>query len=144
MRENDTLNMTDTAVIVAEDITSRFLNVISLFNGMIPLIAIQMNALKNSNQVGLMFTTVVDQMSFGLVDEDEEAKEVTDKAYWIHRGSKRTVEMADKLAEIAKKFDPLLEQKYNKFYIGLAKLWTTYQFRNISTSKGCHSFRTAC
>ena len=29
------------AVIIAEDITSRFLNVISLFNGFIPLIAIQ-------------------------------------------------------------------------------------------------------
>lgn len=34
------------AVIVAEDITSRFLNIISLFNGVIPLIAIQMKAIK--------------------------------------------------------------------------------------------------
>jgi len=31
-----------TAVIIAEDITSRFLNVIGLFNGVIPLIAVQM------------------------------------------------------------------------------------------------------
>ena len=36
-----------TAVIIAEDITSRFLNVISLFNAAIPLVAIQMRALKN-------------------------------------------------------------------------------------------------
>ena len=35
-----------TAVLVAEDITSRFLNVISLFNGHIPLVAIQMNAVQ--------------------------------------------------------------------------------------------------
>jgi hypothetical protein len=35
-----------TAVIVAEDITSRFLNVISLFNGSIPLVAIQMSAIR--------------------------------------------------------------------------------------------------
>ena len=34
------------AVIVAEEITSRFLNVISLFNGHIPLIALQVNAYK--------------------------------------------------------------------------------------------------
>src|SRR5829696_5986676 len=34
------------AVIIAEDITSRFLNVISLFNGFIPLIAIQLQALQ--------------------------------------------------------------------------------------------------
>jgi hypothetical protein len=32
------------AVIVAEEITSRFFNVIGLFNGFIPLIAIQLNA----------------------------------------------------------------------------------------------------
>ena len=30
------------AVLVAEDITSRFLNIVSLFNGTIPLVAIQM------------------------------------------------------------------------------------------------------
>ena len=71
-----------TAVIVAEDITSRFLNVVSLFNGMIPLMAVQMNALKIGNQIGLMFTTVVDQLSLGLVGEDEETQEVTDRAYW--------------------------------------------------------------
>ena len=34
------------AVLIAEDITSRFLNVISLFNGTIPFIAIQMKALR--------------------------------------------------------------------------------------------------
>lgn len=34
------------AVLIAEDITSRFLNVIALFNGTIPLIAIQMNAVR--------------------------------------------------------------------------------------------------
>ena len=34
------------AVIVAEDITSRFLNILSLFAGNIPLVAIQLNALE--------------------------------------------------------------------------------------------------
>ena len=110
-----------TAVIVAEDITSRFLNVVSLFNGMIPLMAIQMNALQVGNQVGLMFTTVVNQLPLGLVDEDEEIQEVTDRAYWEGRGAKKTVAMADELLEIARQFNASLELKYNKFYIGLAK-----------------------
>jgi hypothetical protein len=108
-----------TAVIVAEDITSRFLNVINLFNGMIPLIAIQMRALRAGSQIGLVFTTVVDQLALGLVDEDEE--EPTNRAYWEGRGSKKTVAMADQLLEIARAHDPTLELKYNKFYIGLAK-----------------------
>ena len=110
-----------TAVIVAEDITSRFLNVVGLFNGIIPLMAVQMNALTIDNQVGLVFTTVLDQMSLGLVDEDEEIQEVTDRAYWESRGSNKTVAMADEFLEIAKQFDGALELKYNKFYIGMAK-----------------------
>ncbi|WP_338429669.1 hypothetical protein [Synechococcus elongatus] len=110
-----------TAVIVAEDITSRFLNVVSLFNGMIPLIAIQMNALKYEDGIGLLFTTVVDQVPLGLVDEDEELQELTDRSYWENRGSKKTLLMADQLLEIARQCNPSLELKYNKFYIGLAK-----------------------
>lgn len=110
-----------TAVIVAEDITSRFLNVVTLFNGMIPLIAIQMRALRSGNKVGLVFTTVLDQLSLGLVDEDEEAQEPTDRNYWEARGSKQTVAIADQLLEIARTHDPALELKYNKFYIGLSK-----------------------
>ncbi len=99
------------AVLVAEDITSRFLNVINLFNGMIPIIAIRMSALRFDGRVGLVFTTVVNQMTLGLVDEDEEVHEATDRAYWESRGSKKTVQMADKLLEIAKQFVSPLELK---------------------------------
>ena len=110
-----------TAVIVAEDITSRFLNVVSLLNGTIPLIAIQLNALKVGNQIGLVFTTIVDQLSLGLVDEDEEVQEPANRIYWEQRGSKATIDMADQMLQLAKECDGTLELKYNKFYIGLAK-----------------------
>ncbi len=111
-----------TAVIVAEDITSRFLNVISLFNGFIPLVAIQMNAIRVGENLALVCTTVLDQMVLGLVEEDEEIHDVTDRAYWEQqRGTKETVAMADDLLEIIKTFAPDLSLKYNKFYIGLAK-----------------------
>jgi hypothetical protein len=124
------------AVIVAEDITSRFLNVISLFNSAIPLIAIQMRALRSGKQVGLVFTTVLDQRPLGLVDEDEEAQEPTDRSYWESRGSKKTVAMADQLLEIAKTHDPSLELKYNKFYIGLAKNGQPCNFVVFRPKKG--------
>lgn len=108
------------AVIVAEDITSRFLNVISLFNGFIPLVAIQMNALKIDDQVALIFTKVLDQMRLGFVEEDEEVSAVADRDYWLKRGTKETVQLADRLLEIVNTFAPDHELKYNKFYIGLA------------------------
>ncbi len=109
------------AVIVAEDVTSRFLNIIGLFNGFIPLIALQMQILKFGDQVGIVFTRVLDELPLGLVEDDEEVKEVTNRAYWESRGTPATVGMADQLLQIIQGFDPDLEFKYNKFYIGLAK-----------------------
>lgn len=109
------------AVIIAEDITSRFLNVISLFNGYIPLIAVQMNAYKFGNEVGLVFTKVLDEMPLGLIEEDEEIQEATDRDYWLKRGTQATVKMADEMLSIINSFKPGYELKYNKFYIGLAK-----------------------
>ena len=109
------------AVIVAEDITSRFLNVISLFNGFIPLIAIQVSAYKFGDEVGLVFTKVLDEMPLGLIDEDEEVQEVTDRDYWLKQGSNDTVKIADKMLNLINSFRPGYELKYNKFYIGIAK-----------------------
>lgn len=108
------------AVIVAEDITSRFLNVINLFNGTIPLIAIQLNAMKYGKQISLLCTTVLDQVTLGLDDDDEE-QEATDRPYWEKRATKSTVAIADRLLDLIHSFAPTIELKYNKFYIGLAK-----------------------
>jgi hypothetical protein len=129
-----------TAVIVAEDITSRFLNVIGLFNGMIPLVAIQMNVLKIGDHIGLVFTTVLDHMPLGLIDEDEEVAEATDRAYWEQRGSKKTVALADQLLQLAKAHNPGLELKYNKFYIGIAKDGQPSNFVIFRPKKGFMRF----
>jgi hypothetical protein len=95
--------------------------VIGLFNGVIPLIAMQMNAIKVGTNISLMFATVLDQLNLGLVDEDEEVQEVTDRAYWENRGSRQTVAMADEILEMIHQLDRNFNFKYNKFYVGLAK-----------------------
>lgn len=106
-------------VIIAEDITSRFLNVISLFNGFIPLMAIQVTAIETPEGVGLQFTKVLDTVRLGYADEDEETAEPTDRNYWeTKRGTKQTVSMADKVCEIAQAFAPSAELNYNKHYVG--------------------------
>jgi hypothetical protein len=109
------------AVLVAEDITSRFLNVIALFNGFVPLIALQMNALKFGEHISLVFTKVVDALALGMPDEDEEVQAAADRGYWEKRGTKDTVAQADEMLALVKTFAPQLELRYNKFYIGLAK-----------------------
>jgi hypothetical protein len=110
------------AVLIAEDITSRFLNVVSLFNGSMPLIALQMQALKVAEHTTLVFTTVMDELTRGLIDEDEDAEAApTDRAYWESKATKSTVTIADQVLDIVREFDPSLALKYNKFYIGLSK-----------------------
>jgi len=97
------------------------LNVIGLFNGFIPLVAIQLNALKLADNVSLVFTTVLDAVRLGPVEEDEEVQAVTDRSYWEQRASKATMAMADEMLGIVRGLDPSLEPKYNKFYVGLAR-----------------------
>ena len=110
------------AVIIAEEITGRFLNVISLFNGTIPLIVLQVQAYNVGNCMTLIFTKVMDEMRRGLVDDDESAEATpTDRSYWEGKSSKATVVVADQLLSIVKEYDPALELKFNKFYIGISK-----------------------
>lgn len=108
------------AVLVSEDITSRFLNVISLFNGFIPIVAIQLSALHIGEQVALVMTTVMDELRLGL-DDDAEPPMPTDRAYWETRATKATVALADELLAIVTTFDAGFALKYNKHYIGIAK-----------------------
>ena len=108
------------AVIVAEEITSRFLNVIQLFNGSIPLIALKMTAYKIGDQYALTFVKVLDEITYGLVDEDEPLAEPTDRAFWeTKRGTKKTLSATDELLKLVNEVEPKATLKYNKHYIGL-------------------------
>jgi hypothetical protein len=110
------------AVIAAEDITSRFLNVISLFNGFIPLIALQIRALQVQGILTLVATKVMDVATLA-TDEEDDSGGATDRSFWeTTRASKETLGLTDRMLEIVRaKIDPNLTLKYNKFYIGLAK-----------------------
>ncbi len=109
------------AVLVAEDVTSRFLNVISLFNGEIPFIAIQFQALKVGEDFTLVFTTVLDELIRGDEEDEDNEQPPADRAYWEQRGSKTTMQLADRLLEMVRGFDSALMPNYTKFYIGLVK-----------------------
>src|SRR4029078_7285200 len=108
------------AVIVAEDITTRFLNVIGLLNSPIPIIAIQMSALGIGDQVALVFTTVLNELIRGVEEESDEAQELVDRGYWEGIVSKDILGMADQLFQMLRQWDSSLEMKYNKYSIVLA------------------------
>jgi predicted transport protein len=109
-----------TAIIIAEDITSRFLNVVSLFNGFIPIMALQLTAIETPDGVGLQFTRVLDTVRLGYLDEDEETAENTDRNFWeTKRGTIDTVKLADSIFEIIRDFAPNADANFNKQYIGI-------------------------
>jgi len=108
-----------TAVIVAEDITSRFLNVIQLFNGSIPLVALKMTAFKVNDAIALTFVKVLDEITLGLVDEDEPKAEPATRESWEIKASKKTLSDTDQLLKLVKEVQPKAALNYNKGYIGL-------------------------
>lgn len=107
------------AVVIAEDVTTRFLNIISLFNNTIPIIAMQLNALKVGDQLVLNFTKVLDEVTIG--EDEDEIVVKADRNYWENRGSQESVKLADECLNIIKEFDPEYSLSYNKYYIGLSK-----------------------
>jgi len=128
------------AVIVAEEITARFLNVIGLFNGSVPLVAIKLQTIQIENKIGLIFTTVLDEQPLGLV-EDDEVQEPADRAYWEKKGSKKTVEMADQMLGLIHEFAADQQLNYNKHYIGLTQNGQPNNFARFNPQKSKLRFR---
>jgi hypothetical protein len=115
------------AVIIAEEITSRFLNVIHLFNGHIPLIAIQMNAYKIDGKLAIIFTKVIDELKLG-TEEDDPIIVAADRNYWEVKSSKESVLLAEDIVNLVKEIEPSFAIKYNKPYIGLMKSGIAFNF----------------
>jgi hypothetical protein len=108
------------AVIVAEEITGRFLNVINLFNQAIPLIAIQMSALDVDGVLTLNATRVLD-LALPAPEEEDEPGQETNRNYWQQKSTPALLKLADQLLDVVNDQGPGLSLKYNKHYIGLQR-----------------------
>jgi hypothetical protein len=108
------------AVIVAEEITGRFLNVINLFNQAIPLIAVQLSALEVAGVLTLSTTRVLD-LALPAPEEEDEPGQETDRAYWEAKSTPAMLKFTDSLLEYINAQGPAMSLKYNKHYIGLQR-----------------------
>jgi len=113
------------AVIVAEEITSRFFNVIRLLNRAVPLIAIQLNALKLDSGIILQFTKVLDiRQEAG--PEIEPAGDPVNRAFWDKRGSAASMEVVDQLVTLIQKTIGQPRVTYNKNHIAIGTTGTNF------------------
>jgi len=108
------------AVLVAEDVTNRFVSLLALFAGTIPLIVIQLNALRIGDTVALNFVRVLDQRSLRRDDLADATSSPADRGYWVERASEPVVALAEEFVEVInQKADPAQKINFNKHYIGL-------------------------
>jgi hypothetical protein len=103
-----------------DDLAARDRKAKHLFNGFISIIAIQVSAIEMDGAVTLVFTTVLDRMTLG-TEEDEEQDEPADRGYWLTRASAETLGITEELLKIIQEINPGIGLKYNKQYIGLAR-----------------------
>jgi hypothetical protein len=127
------------AVLVAEQITARFLNVIALFAGSIPIIAIQLNALRVGNQILLDFVKVLDQRQLREDDAADAGGAVepdVDRSTWEARVGATMMQMCDRIAEIANEIaDPKLELKYKKGRVAVGVPGSFFKALTLSPKK---------
>ncbi len=122
-------NKTHVAVLVAEKITSRFFNVVGLFNQQIPIAAIQMQAYDVDGKKTIIFTSILNH-SHPEDESEEVVYQATDSTYWRSRTSDQIMEIANEILTFAKEKNNSFEFKYNKGYIrtnvsGLASRFMT-------------------
>jgi hypothetical protein len=124
------------AVLVAEDITSRFLNVISLLNGSMPLVALQMRAIQVGNAMTLVFTRVLDERRIRAAVDSEVPPEPTDMTYWERKKGKGSLDTVVRVFAILRRVAPDAEPRFNKHYVGVARDGVADNFVVIYPKKG--------
>jgi len=105
------------AVIVAEEITARFFNIIRLLNRAVPLIAIQLNAFSLDNSVVLHFTKVLDVLEE--VDDGEDEGEQVDRRYYERKAGAASLAVLDAVVALVEKEIAPARLTYNKGHIAL-------------------------
>jgi hypothetical protein len=129
---------------VAEDVTSRFLNVIQLFSGSIPILAIQVSCIRVGEMTTVNFIRLVDSTKLRIDDRLTATAKATDRNYWLTRVGQTVLGLADDcltmINEAAKRKRSL---NYNKGFIGLTDGAQSNNFVLFLPRKSFLRFRAA-
>lgn len=106
------------AVIVAEQITSRFFNVLRLLNRAVPLIAIKLSAFRINNRIVLHPVTVLDVIEESTDPDAVDVVERADRAYW-EKKSPSLLAATDKVVSSLEAEHIKTRPTYNRGHIAL-------------------------
>jgi hypothetical protein len=122
------------AVIIAEEITNRFFNVIWLLSRSIPLIAIQLDALAFGDNLLLHFTKVLDLYEAPETGEEQPVG-MADRQSWDERSSPEAMALFDRFMKLLS--DRSIDAKLNFRQDGIA-LAGKWNFARIIPRKSGH------
>jgi hypothetical protein len=112
------------------------LNVISLFNKSIPIIAIQLNAFQVGENFTLSAVKILDTVEIAGMDDDESSP-TTDREYWLkERASHSSLSLLDECIKIVQEFEPAAQPNYRKRYIGITVNGIADNFVSFRPRKG--------
>jgi hypothetical protein len=127
------------AVIVAEQITARFFNVLRLLNRAVPMIAVKLSAFLVGDSIVLHPVTVLDVIEEAS-DLDVAAEERVDRAYWEKKSNSGSLALMDKIVSLLRtdSIEPRLT--YNRHHVALGT--TGYNFCWFHPRKAGHVHMT--
>ena len=126
------------AVIVAEQITSRFFNVLRLLNRSVPVIAIQLSAFKlDENSIVLHPVTVLDL--FEEIEDVDDPAEQADRAFWERKSDPASLAVMDKIVSLLRTAGIEPRLTYNKYHIAMGTTGHNFGWFYPRKSAGnCH------
>jgi hypothetical protein len=105
------------AVIIAEEITNRFFNVIWILSRSIPIIAIKLDALEIDGKLALSFTKVLDL--YETPELEDAPTNSTTRQSWIDYSSKESFAVFEKIVELFSKHGKTPRITYNVDHIAV-------------------------
>ncbi len=127
------------AVLVAENITRRFFNVIHLFSHAIPIIAIQVNIIETNDQKLLHFSKILD--TYEEPEDGTGIEEIYDESFWKKK-STWTIDTAKELLQTVEGIFESPSLRYVKNYIAINIFGNNYFWlHKRSASKSLLGFR---
>jgi hypothetical protein len=115
------------AVIVAENITSRFFNVLRLLNRAVPMIAVQISAFRMSDTEVVIHPVTVLNISEELEDDvDVDPAERADRPYWEKKAPPEFLTIVDRIVAALRQSNMEPRLTYNRHHIAIAT--TGYNF----------------
>jgi hypothetical protein len=124
------------AVIVAEEITNRFFNVIGLLSRSIPIIAIKLDALEIDGKLALSFTKVLDL--YESPEADDPISTATSAQSWVEYSNKESHEVFEKVVELLSSSGRKPRITYNADHIAVGGLSKNFAwFRPTRKNRHC-------